>query len=148
MGYALCALLGVFVLPSTHAQDKVERVYHVHFIGAITDVGEKFVVEGLVAQDPSIQQWIDRPTQSAMARTYQELDQAALQAYIAPSGLVIGYMGLMDAGTDGAAHRMDDDDFPHYVDTGDPLHDQAVFLAAKAAWFAAHSGNAPPPADQ
>jgi hypothetical protein len=144
LGLFVSLCLGYACPSPVVAQDKIERVYHIHFTGPITDASEKFLLEGLAAQDPGIERWVDRPTQSAMARTYQELDQAELQAYLLPSGLMIGYMGIMDVGPDGAAHRMAGDDFPVYVDTGDPLHDQTGFLAAKAAWFTAHSGNAPP----
>jgi hypothetical protein len=32
------------------------------------------------------------------------------------------------------------DDFPVLIDTGDPVHDEAVLGAAKEAWFAANPG--------
>ncbi len=96
--------------------------------------------EGLNSQDPEIEIWVDRPTQSALARTIVHLDQSELQEAIAPSGLIIGYMGILGThpGEEYARGGIIVEDFPEYIDTGDAVHDAEEFLAAKASWYAAH----------
>lgn len=125
-----------------------ELEYEIHFIGPITDAGEKYLIGGLVDQDPDIRFWIDRPTQSALARTTVHLDQPALQEVIAPSGLGIGYMGLLSDDPTVPAEGLAKSSFPVYIDTGHPTTDASQYLQAKAAWFAAHKPSGSPLIDQ
>lgn len=124
---------------TTVAQKGPELDYQIHSVGPIGNAGEKYLREGLNAQDPAVVVWIDHATQSAIARTYVHLDPTALQEAIAPSGLVIGYMALMGSAPAEATVRSTTGmPFPEYEDTGDPATDARRFLDAKAAWFAAH----------
>lgn len=132
---ALMAALGVVCVPPCAAQAPVEFTYEIHFSGPVNGMSAKYLTEGLKAQDPVIEIWIDAPTQSALARTYVQLDAAELQVAIAPAGLVIGYMGLLGNGHPAEEVRDNGSLFPTYIDTGDPAHDQAAFIAAKALWF-------------
>ncbi|QQR87336.1 MAG: hypothetical protein IPJ76_03690 [Flavobacteriales bacterium] len=125
-----------------------EREYEIHFVGPITAAGEKYLIEGLVDQDPEVRFWIDRPTQSALARTTVHLDQAALQEVITPSGLVIGYMGLLSEDPTVPVEGPARASFPVYIDAGDPTIDAPRYLQAKTAWFAAHKPSGSPLIDQ
>ena len=137
---ALVAVVGLLCMAATTDRCVPEFDYEIHFTGPLTDAAEKYLIEGLIDQDPMIAYWIDRPTQSALARTTVPLDQTALQVAIEPSGLQIGYMGVLNghpggtqphSGTIGTA-------FPEYIDTGNADSDARNFLIAKAAWFKAH----------
>lgn len=125
-----------------------ELEYEIHFIGPITEAGEKYLIGGLVDQDPDIRFWIDRPTQSALARTTVHLEQPALQEVIAPAGLVIGYMGLLSGDPTVPAEGLARSSFPVYIDTGHPTIDASRYLQAKAAWFAARKPSGSPVTEQ
>lgn len=146
---ALVAFIGFLSMGAAPSDEIPELDYEIHFLGPISDAGEKYLIEGLIYQDPSVQFWIDRPTQSALARTQVPLDQTVLQTMITPSGSVIGYMGLLRPHQGVAmGAKWADTGFPEYVDTGHPLIDQANYLKAKAAWFAEHAVLTNPATDQ
>ena len=128
----------LFIVGVAHAQGPPSLDHEIHFTTPITDAGVKYLYEGLTAQDPDIEIWVDRPTQSALARTIVHLDQSELQEAIAPSGLVIGYMGLLGTHPAEVNERSGTHagDFPEYIDTGNAALDAANFLALKAAWYA------------
>ena len=135
----LLTVVGSLSAGNLRAQEAQELDYEIHFTGAITDAGEKYLIEGLRNQNPTIQYWIDRPTQSALARTQVHLDRVALQMAITPSGLVIGHMRILTPHQDGVLERSGpNDDFPLYIDTAHPEMDQANYIRAKAHWFASH----------
>ncbi|MBK9194166.1 MAG: hypothetical protein KA230_09060 [Flavobacteriales bacterium] len=143
----LAVFLGFLSMGAAPSDDLPERDYEIHFVGPISDAGEKYLIEGLIYQDPSIQFWIDRPTQSALARTQVSIDRAVLQTTIAPSDLIIGYMGILHQDV-AMQQKGADHGFPEYIDTGHPLIDQANYLKAKADWFAGHTVKANTATDQ
>jgi hypothetical protein len=144
---AIAAIVGLLCIRAAPSEVP-ELDYEIHFIGPITEAGEKYLIEGLLDQDPGIQFWIDRPTQSALARTEVHLDRTVLQAAISPSGLVIGYMGTLSPHQEVSPERSTTGTFPVYIDTGHPAVDGSDYLNAKAAWFAAHSPVTSPLTDQ
>ena len=136
----MCASLALMCMLAhgLHAQKAAELDYEIHFTGSIPSGGEKFILQGLSDQDPGIQVWIDRPTQSVLARTIVPLDFQQLREAIEPVGLEIGYAGSVPPQTIGGSPGYGAEQIPKYEDTGRPDIDGARYLSAKAAWFTMH----------
>lgn len=135
-GGVLMLLLFLFASGS-QAQKAAELDYSIHLEPAFTESQIKFVREALLGSDPTCLIWPDAPTHRVVLRTTVPLDQAALQAGIAQSGLqVVGTeLILPDDAQQRAAMIMASMGFPSYLDTGNPEQDQYDYGTAKAAWI-------------
>lgn len=80
---------------------------------------------------------IDMDLQQAKVRTTVLLNTQVLQNELAPHGIGLVLSGTSDHPS-GDTPWVNMPGFPLFVDTGDPISDQAGHEARKQAWIAAH----------
>jgi hypothetical protein len=136
----LVSILSVLLLvPSlrSSAQKAPELDYSIHLEPEFTGSRIKFVLEALLAHDPSCLIWPDAPTHRVVVRTSVPVDEAALQEWIAPSGLHVMSIRLIlpEDPQERSRMIMAAAGFPVYMDTGHPEQDQNNYATAKAAWI-------------
>jgi hypothetical protein len=109
----------------------------------------KIVHAALNDQDPMALVSIDTPTQQVKIRTIVFLDRPALEAAFGPYGVTI--ISLVPIAAPLFSQRVSAADaipgFPVFVETGDPVNDEAIYQSNKAAWIEAHPDLYPPASD-
>lgn len=130
---AACLVLA----PASAQQDHPHRQdVRIVFEGALTLPASKFVHEGLKAQDPDAFVVIDSASHCALVRTAIHVDRQQLEAAVAPAGLHIIHLGLLQEPA--PQQRSTSAQRPRYLDTGDPVADNIRYDLLKRAWIADH----------
>ena len=107
---------------------------------------EKIVYAAINDQDPLALVSIDAPGQRVKIRTTVHLDRPTLEARLVGYGVTI--IGLTALGVEQPTERISPavslPGFPVFVNTGDPVSDEATYRSNKAAWISAHPDLYPP----
>lgn len=141
LNYGACWLL-LSVCGSARAQKAPELDQLIRFASPITLTQEKHIHEGIQGQEAGAQVWVDRPNSEVKVRAHVVLDREALEGTWTAQGMHIIYIGAIVVGevVERTHRQVLPEDFPIFIDTGDPAGDNAAYDAAKAAWIAAHPG--------
>jgi hypothetical protein len=144
----LTALSLISIVPAV-AQKPIQRDFLMKLAGMTGRDQVKIVRASINDQDPSALVSIDPPTQEVKIRTIVSLDRPALETGFAPYGVSI--ISLEPIATPLLSARASAADgipgFPVFIDTGDPVNDEAVYQSNKAAWIEAHPDLYPPAPD-
>ncbi len=146
---SLLAALSFACIGRADAQKAAKRDFLMTVAGMTGRDQEKIVRASLNDQDPSAFVSVDAPAQQVKIRTIVSLDRPALEAAFAPYGVTI--ISLEPIAVSHFSERVSAADalpgFPVFVDTGDPVHDEAVYQSNKAAWIVDHPDLYPPTPD-
>lgn len=149
LNLSLLAALSLASIGQADAQKPAEHDFLMRLSGMTGRDQEKIVRASFNDQDPSALVSIDTPAQEVKIRTVVALDRPALEAAYGPYGISI--ISLQPIGVPLLSVRASAADvlpgFPVFVDTGDPLHDEAVYQSNKSAWILDHPELYPPVPD-
>jgi hypothetical protein len=134
------ALLFLSFPAEISAQKTAEIDYRMRFDGPIGPAQEKGILTTLHTIDPSITLSCARGHDEAKARTHASLDRDGINAELMPYGIQIELLLMVVEGAPEERMLLDAafSGFPHPLDTGDPVADQANYATAKASWIDAH----------
>lgn len=139
--------VSVCLVTPTVAQKAVHHDFLMRLSGMSGRDQEKIVRTAINDQDPLALVSIDPPTQGVKIRTTTSLDRPALDATLGAWGVSIISLNPIADPTARAAPASTLPGFPVFVDTGDPVNDEAVYRSNKAAWIQAHPDLYPPAPD-
>lgn len=123
----LCAV----VSPCVQAQRTAELTYKARIIGALGTAQEKWILEALLAQAPGCDISIDPALAQAKIRSTTPLVPGELNAMLQPHGVQLELTSV----TNGEGTELRMASMPVYINTGDPVADQANYESALQAWM-------------
>lgn len=108
-------------------------LHHFRAPATLEQAGHKALWAALLPMDERMQ--VSVLQDLVKLRTYAQPSVDALKAALDATGLgPFTWEPLTPPVVDPSVFN----DFPQYIDTGNPVHDEQVLAAAKAAWFQAH----------
>lgn len=124
-------LLIALLAPEATAQRKAELTYKARITGALGTVQEKWIMEVLRSQAPGCTISIDAALAQAKIKSNTPLVPGELNAMLQPHGVHLELTSVTNE--EGMELRMAD--MPTYINTGDPIADQAAHAGALQAWM-------------
>lgn len=125
------ALLLAVLAPCAIAQRPAELTYKARVTGTIGTAQEKWILEAVLAQAPGSVVSIDAALAQAKLRTTTPLDPGELNAMLQPHGVQLELTSV----TNGEGTELRMAIMPVYINTGDPVADQANYESALQAWM-------------
>ncbi len=129
--------LGLLGFTLLHAQDNAKRDVTISFQPALTSAQAKVTQEVLHAMDPQGRISFSNDLTVCKYHFTTGATNAQLLGALQEEG-VSGTIAPTSAGTGSNTRQSAPQGMPHYVDTGDPIMDEARYKAEKEAWVEAH----------